>query len=162
MPKEETFPIPLKYIDVTRATHTNLDVLQEKRFDDSWNVDANRSFSYSLKGFTKFTLLKEKHPKGYLYIYGPGERLTKTQATTRPENVWPEVWTEIGKAAQMREKQEWANEKPKLDHARRLRGVYSVDPEEGECKATIKKRSRRKLEVPMEAANKEALQLSGN
>ena len=25
--KEETFPIPLKYIDVTRSTHTDLDVL---------------------------------------------------------------------------------------------------------------------------------------
>ena len=29
VPKEETFPIPLKYIDVTRATFTNLDMLQE-------------------------------------------------------------------------------------------------------------------------------------
>ena len=29
VPKEETFPIPLKPIDVTRATFTNLDVLQE-------------------------------------------------------------------------------------------------------------------------------------
>ena len=30
VPKEETFPIPLKYVDVTRATCTNLNVLQEK------------------------------------------------------------------------------------------------------------------------------------
>ena len=30
-PKEESFPIPLKYIDVTRTFHTNLDVKQEKR-----------------------------------------------------------------------------------------------------------------------------------
>ena len=44
VPKEETFPIPLKYIDVTRSTHTNLNVMQEKRIDDNWNVDANRSF----------------------------------------------------------------------------------------------------------------------
>ena len=29
MPKEESFPIPLKYIDVTRTTHTSLDVLLE-------------------------------------------------------------------------------------------------------------------------------------
>ena len=34
VPKEETFPIPLKKIDVTRTTPTNLDVLQEKRIDD--------------------------------------------------------------------------------------------------------------------------------
>ena len=33
-PKEETFPRPLKYLDVTRTTHTNLDVLQECRIDD--------------------------------------------------------------------------------------------------------------------------------
>ena len=36
--KEETFPLPLKYSDVTTATCTKLDVLQEKRIDDNWNV----------------------------------------------------------------------------------------------------------------------------
>ena len=30
MPKEESFPVPLKYIDVTRTTHTSLHVLLEK------------------------------------------------------------------------------------------------------------------------------------
>ena len=39
-PREESFPIPLKYIDVTRTTHTNLDVKQEKRIDDYWNIMA--------------------------------------------------------------------------------------------------------------------------
>ena len=34
VPKEETFSTPLKYIDVTRSTHTDLDVMQEKRVDD--------------------------------------------------------------------------------------------------------------------------------
>ena len=29
VPKEESFPIPLKYIDVTRTTDTNLEVLYE-------------------------------------------------------------------------------------------------------------------------------------
>ena len=86
MPKEETSPIPLKYIDVTRATYTNLDVLEERRTDDYWNVDANLNLSDSWKGFTKFTLLKEKLPKRFLWSE---ERLTQIQATTRPENVWP-------------------------------------------------------------------------
>ena len=31
MPKEETFPFPMKCIDVTRTTHTSLDVLLENR-----------------------------------------------------------------------------------------------------------------------------------
>ena len=30
VPREESFPIPLKYIDVTRNTHTSSDVLLEK------------------------------------------------------------------------------------------------------------------------------------
>ena len=63
--------------------------------DDDWNVDPNRSLSESWKGFTKFTLLKEKLPKVFLWnICG----LTKIRATTRPENVWPEVWTKNGKS----------------------------------------------------------------
>ena len=69
MPTEETFPISLKYFDVTRSTHTNLDVLQENRVDDFWNVDADRSLSDSWKGFTKFTHLREKLQKD---TCGPG------------------------------------------------------------------------------------------
>ena len=74
VPKGETFPIPLKYIDVTRSTHTNLDVMQEQRIDDCWNVDENRSLSDSWIGFTKFTLLKEGPPKGHM---SSRERLIK-------------------------------------------------------------------------------------
>ena len=43
--KKKHFRIPLKYIDVTRATYTNLDIMQEKRIDDYWNLDSNRSYS---------------------------------------------------------------------------------------------------------------------
>ena len=52
--KEETFPIPLKYTDVTRAICTKLDVLQG-RIDDCCNVGVDRSLSDSWTGFTKFT-----------------------------------------------------------------------------------------------------------
>ena len=96
MPKEETFPIPLKNIDVTRSTHTDLDVSQEKRIDDYWSVDSSKPSSDSWRRFTKFTLLKEKLPKEYMWS---GERLTTIQTIIRPDYVWPEVWTKIGKAA---------------------------------------------------------------
>ena len=56
VPRQETFPIPLKYVDVTRTTHVNMEVSQESRVDDYWNVDVDRSLSYSWTGFTKFTL----------------------------------------------------------------------------------------------------------
>ena len=68
-PREESFPIPLKYIDVTRTTHTNLDVKQEKRIDDYWNIDGSRDLSDPWTGFTQFTLLEEKLLTD---ILGPG------------------------------------------------------------------------------------------
>ena len=64
MPKEESFPVPLKYIDVARTTHTSLDVLLEKHIDDFWNVDGERELSDAWTGFTRFILLNERPPDG--------------------------------------------------------------------------------------------------
>ena len=65
--KRRIIPYSTENIDVIRATNTNQDVLGEKRVDDYWNVDVNRSLSDSWKGFTKFTLFKEKPPKGFVW-----------------------------------------------------------------------------------------------
>ena len=79
------------------------------------------------------------------------ERLTKRQATFRPDHLWPELWRGMARNAKLREKRKWAIEKPELDNARRLRGTYFIDPEDKEFKETIKN-ARRKLEIPMAPA----------
>ena len=62
-PREESFPIPLKNIDVSRTTHSNLDVMQEKRIDDYWNIDGSRDLSDPWTGFTQFySTRREKLP----------------------------------------------------------------------------------------------------
>ena len=48
-------------------------------------------------------------------------------------------------------KQRWAFEKPKLDNAGQLRGIFFIEPNDEELKLTLKA-ARRKLEVPMPAA----------
>ena len=101
-PREESFPIPLKYIDVTGTTHTNLDVKQEKRTDDYWNVNGSRDLSDPWTGFTHFTLLEEKPPDGYMWS---GWRLTRKQLTSRPDHLWPELWKSMGMHAKLKEKQ---------------------------------------------------------
>ena len=58
-PREESFSITMKYIDVSRTAHTNLDVKQEKRIDDYWNIDGSRDLSDRWTGFTQLTLLDE-------------------------------------------------------------------------------------------------------
>ena len=131
-PRKESFPIPLKYIDVSRTTHTNLDVKQEKRIDD----------------YSQFTLLEDKPSKR---IYVVRVRLTKRPATSRPDHLWPELWTILGRNAKLKEKQKCSIEKPKLDNARKLRGFYFIDPEDKEFKETILN-ARKKLETPMAPA----------
>ena len=37
VPKEESFPFAVKYIDLTRFTHSDLEVMQDKKIDDHWN-----------------------------------------------------------------------------------------------------------------------------
>ena len=49
-----------------------------------------------------------------------GERLTKRQATSRPDQLWPELWRGMSKNTKLREKHKWAIEKPKLDNARNV------------------------------------------
>ena len=147
-PREESFPIPLKYIDVTRVMRTTLDVLQERRIDDYWNIDGSRELSDSWTGFTQFSLLKGKPPEGEMWSRW---RLTRKQLTSRPDYLWPELWTKLGRNAQLKERQKWSHEKPKLDNARRLRGIYFIDPEDKEFKETINN-ARKKMETPMALA----------
>ena len=64
VPREDSLPIPLRYIEVTRVTSTTLDVMLERRIDDHWNIEGDRELSDSWTGFTRFTLLEEKYPNG--------------------------------------------------------------------------------------------------
>ena len=139
-PREESFPIPLKYIDVSRTTHTNLDVKQEKRIDDYWNIDGSRDLTDPWTGFTQVTLLDEKAPDGYMWS---GERLTRKQLTSRPDHLWPELWKSMGKHAKLKEKRKWSEEKLHLENARKLRGIYFIDLEEN---------ARKKLETSVAPA----------
>ena len=94
------------------------------------------------------SLLDELLPEAYMWS---GGRLTRKQLTSRPDHLWPELWRGMARNAKLREKHKWVIEKPKLDNARRLRGIYFIDPEDKEFKENIKN-ARRKLETPMAPA----------
>ena len=92
-PRKESFPFLLKFIDVSRTTHTNLDVKLEKRIDDCWNIDGSRDLSDPWTGFIPTDMC------------GPGGRWTRKQLTSRSDNLWPKLWKSMGKHAKLREKQ---------------------------------------------------------
>ena len=125
MPNEESFPISLKYFDVTRTTHTSQDALLEKHIEDYWDVDGEKELSDAWTGFTRFILLTKRPPEGYTWCRG---RLTRKQSTSRPDSVWPDMWKHVSDASKKKAKQTWAIEKPKLDDARQMRGIYFIEP----------------------------------
>ena len=90
-------------------------------------------------------MLKGKPPDGYTWS---GGRLT---IKPRPDTLWPEIWKDMSDASKRKEKQKCAIEKPKLGNARKLRGIYLIEPDDEEFNDIMKNASR-KLEVPMPAA----------
>ena len=71
-------------------------------------------------------------------IYMVRRALTNSQATSRPDHLWPEMWSGMSEAVQGREKQQWASEKPKLDNACKSRGIDFIDPVDIEFKESNK------------------------
>ena len=57
----------------------------------------------------------------------------------------------MGKHAKLKEKQKWSNEKLHLENERKLRGIFSIEPEDKEFKETIKT-ARKKLETSVALA----------
>ena len=72
-------------------------------------------------------------------------------AYIQARSLWPEIWKTMGKNAKLKEKQKWSHEKLHLENARKLRGIYFIDPEDKEFKETIKN-ARRKLETSVAPA----------
>ena len=143
MPKEESFLVPLNYIDVTRNTFSSLDVMLEKNIDDYWNVDGDRDLSDT---WTGFTVLKEKPPDGSSWS---GERLTRNEKTSRPDNVQicgsVRLMQRNGKRSKSGLSRNQNSTMPD-----NLEEYSSFEPNDEEFKLTIKA-ARRKLEGPMPA-----------
>ena len=132
----------MKYIDVSRTTHTNLDVKQEKRtmiIGISMGLE-----TCQILGQVSHNLLFSK--KNLPTNMWSRVRLTRKQLTSRPDHLWPELWKSKGKHAKRKEKQKWSHEKLHLENERKLRGIYFIDPEDKELKETIKN-ARKKLEA---------------
>ena len=73
------------------------------------------------------------------------------ESNCTPDHLWPELWKSMGKHAKLKEKQKWSNERIHLENARKLRGIYFIDPEDTEFKETSKN-ARKKLETSVAPA----------
>ena len=145
-PREESFPIPQKYIDVSRTTHTRM---SSKRSTSTIIGISMGLETCQIHGKVSHNLLYWKE-KLQTDLCGPG-RLTRKQLTSRPDHLWPELWKSMEKHAKLKEKQKWSEEKIHLENARKLRGIYFIDRDDEEFEETIKN-ARKKLETSMAPA----------
>ncbi len=91
----DPMPIPAEHVDVHRTTFTNLGNADEKQIDDIWDgtVGTRRALSDLWIGETRFIKFW-KAPPGFEVIDG---RLTRKQKTSRPPDIWPEMWQAMSK-----------------------------------------------------------------
>ena len=116
MAREESFPIPLRYIDVAGTTSTTLDVMLERRVDDYWHIEGNQDLSDAWTSHGSPYWMKNLQTD----IPGLVERLTKKQTTSRPDYLWPEIRKDMPDAAQRKEKQKWAIEKTEARQCKKV------------------------------------------
>ena len=107
----------------------------EKRIDDYWNIDGSRRLVWSLDRFHTIYSTGRKSSRRNYVVRG---RSTRKQLTSRTDHLWLELCTKLGRNAQLKEKEKWSNEKFQLENARKLRGLYFIDPEDKDFKETMK------------------------
>ena len=105
----------------------------EKELPDSWT------------GRTTFELLRPPPPAGYSYVEG---RLTKTQETTRPGNVWPEVWRTMSQKQKQKARSSRAEVNKRREEGRNARGIKNIPDEEVDAYTKVLSETRQKLALP--------------
>ena len=104
----------------------------EKNIHDYWNVDGERELSDAWTGFTRLF----DQMKGHLMdIQWSGEE------TDEETNDLKTRQCGMCDAAKGKAKQKWAIEKPKLDNARQVRGIFFIEPQRRRIQAHNESRS---------------------
>ena len=106
MSREESLLLPLKYIDVSRTTRTSLNVLkiigkfmEKRKLSGAWTSFHNMHFIDWEATLTD--------------LHGLVREVTKKHTTSRPDNVWPDMWKHMSDASK-KAQPKWIIEKPKL------------------------------------------------
>ena len=77
--------------------YTSLDCSAGENIKDYWNVDGERELSDAWTGFTRFILLIERPDNTW-----SGWRPTRKQPTSRPDNVWLDMWKHVSDASKQK------------------------------------------------------------
>ena len=146
--KNKKFFKEIKWITFSNPTWRRRNAGDEEAKSNFWTVAGEFICRHDVEPRIKLNM-----PKQELFYWNTcsGGRLARKPTTSRPDDVWPDVWKQMSDEAKMKAKRRSAIEKPKFHNARHLRGMFFIEPNDEEFTLRIKA-ARRKLEVPMTAA----------
>ena len=126
-----------------------MSVKQEQHVDDYWNIDGPRDLSDPY--VDKFHSIYSVGRKTSKRIYVVRGKINEETAYIQARSFMARTLGKMGKNAKRKEGQKWSHEKSHFDNARKLLGIYFIDPEDKEFKETIKN-ARKKLETSVAPA----------
>ena len=122
-------------MDVTRATNTSLDVMLEKL--STFIGLLMEIESCQIRG--QASLGSRNWMKNHrMDIHGPGRETDKKRNDIQTRLSVARNLERHVRSVEAKKKRKWALEKKKLDNARKLRGIYLIDPADEEFKDILK------------------------
>ena len=85
--------------------------------------------------------MRPRPPVGYSSVEG---RLTKTKETTRPGNVWPEIWRTLSKKQKGKAIKDWQQFNAERDRERAQRDISHVPDDEVDAYTKMLSQARKK------------------
>ena len=149
----EDIPISLDRIDVTRNTRTSIETQDEMRIIDCWDgvsESDKRPLSDNWTGETKFDIIPDDPGPGKHVVAG---RITRTQSTSRPDDIWPEMWEVMSAKQRKAAKQKWDIRKKEIEEARQRR--RSRTPATSSSSSSVAPALPTMTESPMEQEHRE-------
>ena len=135
VPDPESFPIPIKYIDVLRTTWTDLDEASLRYSKDIWTDVKDKDLRVPWTGRTVFYLLRPKPPVGKMWA---GGKLINAKATTRPPYIDSRVWcNDLSNPLRKEISAEYEAIRPLVETARSEAGISEfLNPEDAHAEKT--------------------------
>ena len=136
VPKEESFTMPLEFIWRYQNYLHNVGLYVGEKYlrllERWWRSWIVRYVDW----FQKIHDIEWKSTKWTYMVWVETDKKTNDHKARQIMARNVEIFSD---ASKRKEKQKWTIEKPKLDNARRLRGIYFIDPEDEEFKLKMNK-----------------------
>ena len=111
-----------------RVTTTDSDNVDEMRIEDAWDGKSpndHRPLSCRWVGETRFERIPEGAAPGYYFV---GGRETRRQASKRPDDIWPEMWSTMSRTQKGRAVEAWETRRTAIEKARTIRSQPPAAP----------------------------------